>query len=69
MDRERQEIKREIIKEMLFDRLYRCIEIVNDEAKFDKYNLDNDDLLYMLRQYDPEKFDTYVEILRGGRHE
>ena len=54
---------------MLFDRLYRCIEIVNDETKFDKYNLDNDDLLYMLRQYDPEKFDTYVEILRGGKHE
>lgn len=68
MDRERAELKREIIKELLFDRLYRCIIIEDGATKFDKYELDNADLLYMLRQYDPEKVETIEEILRGGNN-
>lgn len=69
MDRERAELKREIIKELLFDRLYRCIVLDNDGIPtFDKYELDNEDILYMLKQYDVEKFDTVVEILRGDNH-
>lgn len=70
MERERLELKREIIKELIFDRLYRCIELDNDGiANFDKYNLDCADMLYMIKQYDPEKFETVEDILRSGKHE
>jgi len=63
-------IKREILKELIFDRLYRCIELDdNGVATFDRYDLDADDILYMLRNYDSIKYDTVIEILKGDRHE
>ena len=69
MDRERIEVKKEIVKELLFDRLYRCIELEDGVPQFENFHLDNKDITYMLRQYDPEKFDTVVEILRGDTND
>lgn len=67
---EQETIKREILKELIFDRLYRCIELDdNGIATFDKYDLDGKDILYMLRNYDSIKYDTVIEILKGGKHE
>lgn len=65
MDKERELMKKEILKELIFDRLYRCIEVGNDGTPaFDKYEINDEDMLYMLKQYDPEKYGVVVEVLK-----
>lgn len=65
MDKERELMKKEILKELIFDRLYRCIEVDSEgKVEFEKYGLDDEDMLYMLKQYDPEKYGVVVEVLK-----
>lgn len=68
MDKERELMKKEILKELIFDRLYRCLTVEAGVVKFDRYELDNADMLYMLNQYDPEKYRvvTEMQIAREG---
>lgn len=68
MDKERELMKKEILKELIFDRLYRCVTVEAGVVKFDRYELDSADMLYMLNKYDPEKYRvvTEMQIAREG---
>lgn len=58
-------LRKEIVLELLIEKLFSCIEI-NDkgEIEFEKYNMTSKDTLFLLEQYDKEKYDAYCKVLK-----
>ena len=63
---EKEIIKKQIIVELLIDKLYGCIELENGKITFDKYDINGKELLFLLKQYDNEKFDAICDLLKVG---
>ena len=65
---EETKIKQDIIIRLLIEKLYGCLEARDGKIIFDKYNIENKDLLFLLREYDNEKFMAYTKMLltQGG---
>ena len=63
---EKENIKKEIISDFIMDKLYNCLELDNGKIIFDRYNLSDKEMLYMLKKFDEEKFETYSEILKSN---
>lgn len=60
---EKENIKKEIIIELLLDKLYRCLEVENKKIGFDKYKVNEKDMQFLLEKYDKDKYDAYCEML------
>lgn len=57
-------IKQEVVLNLLIEKLYDCLE-VNHKGKieFDNYDLKSKDVLFLLNQYDPIRFEAYCKFL------
>lgn len=56
-------IKKEVIKEIIFDILFNSLVNEKGTIEFDRYNIDEKNMLYLLRKYDEEKFEEYKNML------
>ena len=62
----REEIIRQgVLKDMLFDNLYGCLEEYNNEGfiRFNKYNINEANILYILEKYDKRRFEETENML------
>lgn len=67
---EKEKIRKEVILELIIDKQYDCLKVnSNKQLKFDKYSIDDKQMLYLLKQYDIEKFNAYVNLLQQNNEE
>lgn len=57
-------IKQEIVTNLLIDKLYDCLEVnYKGKIEFDSYDLKSKEVLFLLNQYDPIRFEAYCKFL------
>ena len=59
----KEEIKKEIIIDLLIDKLFGCLEVENGKVHFDKYDISSKEVLFLLEHYDKERYDAYCKLL------
>lgn len=55
-----------IVNELIIEKLYRCIELEDGKLVFDKYDLDNEDMIWLLKRLDEEKFKLIEDCYKKG---
>lgn len=63
------EIRKYLIIDMIIDKMFDCLEIdclENKKIVFDRYNLNDKEMLYLLKKYDEKRFMMYEETLKQG---
>lgn len=65
MEEEIQEkIKKEIISELIIDGLFQSLrKMSNGKIEVESYKIDEKNMTYLLKKYDPEKFKVYEKML------
>ncbi len=66
---EKEIIKKEIIVELLFDKLFRCLNVENKKVVFERYDLNEEDMQFLLKKYDEEKYNAYCEMLLNKKED
>ena len=56
-------IKQEIIINLLIEKLYDGLEVESGKVVYDRYNLSNKEVKFLLKEYDEKRFNTYCEML------
>ena len=57
-------IKQEVILNLLVEKLYDCLEVnYKGKIEFDSYELKSKDVLFLLNQHDPIRFEAYCKFL------
>lgn len=56
-------IKQEIIIKLLIEKLYDGLEVESGKVVYDRYNLTNKEIKFLLKEYDEKRFNTYSEML------
>lgn len=65
MENEIQEkIKKEIISELIIDELFQSLrKMSNGKIEVESYKINEKNMTYLLKKYDPEKFQVYEKML------
>ena len=59
-----EKIRKELINEIIIDKLFNCLKLTSKgTVKFDYYKISENEMTYLLKKYDEEKFNQYEEIL------
>lgn len=58
-----EKIRKEIITDLIFEKLFRCLNVENKKVTFDKYKLNDEDMQYLLEKFNTEKYDAYCKML------
>ena len=66
---EKESMRKEIIIDLFFDKLYRCLEVENQKVTFDRYSLNEKDMQFLLKKYDEEKYNAYCEMLLNKKED
>ena len=56
-------IKQEIIIKLLIEKLYDGLEVESGKVVYDRFNLTNKEIKFLLKEYDEKRFNTYCEML------
>lgn len=56
-------IKQDIIIKLLIEKLYDGLEVESGKVVYDRYNLTNKEIKFLLKEYDEKRFNTYCEML------
>ena len=64
---EKESIKKEILIDLIVDKLYRCLEAEDGKVNFEKYNIDSKDVQYLLKKLDEERYNAYCEMLLNNK--
>ena len=63
-DEIQEKIKKEIISELIIDGLFQSLrKMSNGKIKVESYKIDEKNMTYLLKKYDPEKFKVYEKML------
>ena len=60
---EKENIKKEILLDLLVDKLYECLEVEDGKVSFERYNIDYKDIQYLLKKLDEDRYNAYCEML------
>lgn len=66
---EKENLKKEIIIELIIDKLFRCLEVEDGIINFEKYNINREDMQFLLKKYDEEKYNAYCEMLLNKKED
>lgn len=66
---EKESIKKEILIDLLLDKLYRCLSVEKNEVVFDRYDLNEEDMQYILKKLDEERYKVYCEMLLNKKED
>lgn len=64
---EKENIKKEILLDLLIDKLFRCLEAEDGKVSFEKYKIDSKDIDYLLKKLDGERYNAYCEMLLNNK--
>lgn len=57
-------MRKEIISELVIDGLFNSLKKMSSgKIKVESYKIDEDNMTYLIKKYDPEKFAAYEELL------
>lgn len=63
-DEIQEKIKKEIISELIIDGLFQSLrKMSNGKIEVESYKIDEKNMTYLLKKYDPEKFKVYEKML------
>lgn len=63
-------MRKEIISELIVDGLFNSLKkMSNGKIKVDSYKIDEDNMTYLIKKYDPEKFACYEKMLLNNKKE
>ena len=65
---EETKIKQDIVTRLLMERLYDCLQVNSkNEIVFEKYELTSKELIFLMKEYDTERFEAYCNFLKGTK--
>lgn len=63
-DEIQEKIKKEIISELIIDGLFQSLKkMSNGKIEVESYEINEKNMTYLLKKYDPEKFKVYEKML------
>ena len=63
-------MRKEIISELIVDGLFNSLKkMSNGKIKVESYKIDEDNMTYLIKKYDPEKFAEYEKMLLNNKKE
>lgn len=66
---EKESIKKEILIDLILEKLYRCLSVEKNKVVFDRYNLNEEDMQYILKELDEERYKVYCEMLLNKKED
>ena len=63
-------MRKEIISELVIDGLFNSLKkMSNGKIQVESYKIDENNMTYLIKKYDPEKFAAYEELLLKNKNE
>ena len=64
-----EEIRKEIIADLIINSLYNCLEVESNKITLNTYDLNEKLIVQLLKQYDKLKFETLTESLLDSQED